>query len=240
MRDEFVNRLAMFQTSLGTLNAPQHKPLWSQQPPMIFTKKVDVAAAAVADLEAFARQQEADTTGTTEDKRREEAELEDAAYLFGSTLAIWFRDQGDESRAAQVDLPRSGWRDLRDQQLLEKARLVRDLAQTVLDGASSEAAAEYGISQEGVQSFVKEVDDYAAVITAPQQSIADRAARTRQLRQRFNAVEKQFEELDRLLLHFGSTPEGRALIAAYQGSRIIHDRGRGPSGPTAETSSTDN
>ena len=236
MRDEFVNRLAMFQTCLGTLNSAEHKPVWFQQPPLIFSTKVEQAAQAVADLEAFARQQEADTTGTTQDKQREEAELEEAAHLFGSTLAIWFGDQDDQANAAQVDLPPSGWGALRDQQLLEKARLARDLGQSVVDGAQAEEAAAYGISAEEVARLSKEIDDYAAAITAPQQSIAQRRAITAQLRDRFNAVARQFDALDKLILHFGRTAGGRALIATYQASRIIHDRGRGSSSQPDETS----
>ena len=58
MQDVFVNRLAMFQTCLTTLNAPAHKPVWFGQAPAIFTTKAQQAATAVAELEAFGRQQE--------------------------------------------------------------------------------------------------------------------------------------------------------------------------------------
>jgi hypothetical protein len=64
--------------------------------------------------------------------------------------------------------------------------------------------------------------------------MAERAARTRQLRQRFNAVESQFEVLDRLIQLFRATPAGRDLIAAWQTSRVIRDLGRGPSSPPEE------
>lgn len=33
----FANRLAMFQTSRGTLNSPTNKSIWFQQVPLIFT-----------------------------------------------------------------------------------------------------------------------------------------------------------------------------------------------------------
>ena len=125
MKDEFVNRLAMFQTCLGTLNSPEHKPTWFNQPPIAITTKVGQAVTAVADLEAFLAQYGADITGAAADKRREEQELEVAAYRLGSALAVWFRDHNDETNAAKVDSPLSGWRRLRGQTLLEAARLSR-------------------------------------------------------------------------------------------------------------------
>jgi hypothetical protein len=49
----------------------------------------------------------------------EEAELEQEAYVLGGVLAIWLLDQRNDEDAAKVDLTISGWRRLRDQQLLE-------------------------------------------------------------------------------------------------------------------------
>jgi len=63
MQDEFVNRLGMFRTALGTLNDPANQPVWSGQPPVIFTTKVGQAATAVTELEAFVAQQQVVITG---------------------------------------------------------------------------------------------------------------------------------------------------------------------------------
>jgi hypothetical protein len=228
MRDEFLNRLAMFQTSLNTLNSTEHKPTWFNQNPPRFTTKVGATAQALTDLEEYCRQQEAATTGAAEQKGREETEAEDAAFTVGRVLVTYFRDHGNETDAAKADLPISEWRALRDQQLLEKARLVRDLAQGLTAGATAANAAEYGIDAAAVEALTKEIDDYASVITAPQQTIGGRAALTRQARPRFNAVEKKFGELDDLILLFGKTAPGRALIAAYRAARIVRDAGHGP------------
>jgi hypothetical protein len=228
MQDEFANRSAMFQTSRGTLDSPTNKPIWFQQIPLVFTTKVDQATSSLADLETLAGQQDKKITGASRDKQREEIELEDAAHLLGGTLAIWFRDQGDETQAAHADLPLSGWQHLRNQQLLEKARQTRDLAQSMVSGPQAATAATYGVTAAAVTSLTKEIDDFAAVITAPQQSIAERKGLTSQLRDRFNAVEAQFAVVDHLILQFGTTAAGRALIAAYQASRTISDLGHGP------------
>ena len=238
MKDEFVNRLGMFRTTLGTLNRAEYKPVWENQPPAVFATKVEAAGQAVEELAEFGRQQETATAGATEQKQIEEAELEQEAYVFGGVLAIWLRDQGDEENAAKVDMTISGWRGLRDQQLLEKARLVHQLGEGVTTGADAEAAAAYGITPEALASLKKETDDYDAAITAPQQAIAERKARTRQLRERFNAVESQFQVLDRLIELFRATPTGRDMIAAWQASRVIRDLGHGPSSQPPEESPT--
>ncbi len=174
MRDEFLNRLAMFQTSLNTLNSTEHKPAWFNQNPPQFTVKVAETAQELTELETFGRQQEAATTGAAEQKEREETEAENAAFILGRALVTYFRDHGNETDAAKADLEISDWRALRDQQLLEKARLVRDLAQGLTAGATAPNAAEYGIDAAAVEALTKESDDYASVITAPQQTIGGR------------------------------------------------------------------
>ena len=176
-------------------------------------------------LSPLGRKQETDTTGRAEDKKREAAELEEAAYVFGSTLAIWFEEHDDATRAAQIDLPQSGWRRLRRQQLLEKARLVHELGQSVLQ-EQPESAAEYGITDESLATFAAEIDDYENVLSAPQQSIAQRKALTAELSDRFSEVTGQFELLDKLILHFSRRDTtGRDLVAAYQASRVVRDLG---------------
>ena len=82
-----------------------------------------------------------------------------------------------------------------------------------------------------------EVEEYAAIIAAPQALIANRKALTGHMRDRFNAVEDIFAMLDDIVLQFNATPAGRALIAAYQASRVVRDLGEGP-GPKTPTPPT--
>ena len=55
MKDEFTNRLGMFDTTLVNLNKDDKKVVWFNQPPVVFTAKVTDAAAAVVDLRSFCR-----------------------------------------------------------------------------------------------------------------------------------------------------------------------------------------
>jgi hypothetical protein len=57
MKNEFINRLTMFQTSLGILQDPARISVWSQKDPKAFTAKVADTSAAVDDLAAFCQQQ---------------------------------------------------------------------------------------------------------------------------------------------------------------------------------------
>lgn len=229
MRDEFTNRLGMFDTTLANLNKPANKAVWFQQPPVVFTAKVADATAAVEALRDFCRKQETAITGAAQDKLREEKEAVEVAHTLGRALVTWFRDQADETNAAKVDLSESGWRRLRDQILVDTGRLVRELAQGVVAGPKAAEADTYGINAAAVASLNKEVEEYAAVVSAPQTGIADRKRLTEQMRERFNAVEVKFGALDDMILQFGSTEAGRALVASHKAARIVRDLGAGPS-----------
>ena len=114
MKDEFTNRLGAFDTSLANLNKAENKAVWFNQPPVIFTAKVADATAAVTELRVFCQKQATAITGATKDKEREGKEAIEVAHPLGRALVTWFRDQGDETNAAKLDLTETGWRRLRD------------------------------------------------------------------------------------------------------------------------------
>jgi hypothetical protein len=231
MRNEFTNRSGMFNTSLTTLNKDAYKAVWFQQDPKIFTTKVAEAGQAYGDLSEFCKKQAVDITGSAEDKAREAAEAEDAAYPIARALVQWFRDQKDETSAAKVDFSLTDLRRLRDQELLAQLNTTLELAQGVTSGASATQVADYGLTAAKVTALGKEIADFRQIINAPQASIADRKALTTQMRTKFNAVEQKFAALDDLILNFNGTAAGRALVAAYQAARVVRDLGGSPSTP---------
>lgn len=232
MKNELTNRLGMFDTSLGNLNTPVHKLIWNGQAPLVFTTKVADAVTAVAGLREFCRKQGIDITGAALDKEREGKEAVVVAHKLARALVTWFRDQADETNAAKVDFPESGWRRLRDQIMVDTGRLVRDLAQGVVAGPDAAEALTYGITAAAVASVNKEVEEYAAVVSAPQVSIADRKGLTEQLRIKFNEVELKFVGLDDMILQFGDGAAGQNFVAAHKAARIVRDLGGGGSSPT--------
>lgn len=225
MNDYYLNRLNMGRKVLACLNKNEHKALWHNQPPVKFTAKVAEAAVMLTELEALAGKQSLATNGAAADKRREEKELEDVAHALGRAVVACCRDAGDEAGAAPFDLPISGWRKLRDEILLGKARELETKAAAL---AATVGGADYGITSAAVASLKKEADDYAALIAAPDTAIGGRKALTASVRPAFAALEAKLQEMDDLILAFRSTEAGAALNAAYFAARSINDRGSGP------------
>lgn len=225
MNDYYLNRLNMGRKVLACLNKPEHLALWQNQPPVKFTTKAAEAAALLAELEALAGKQSLATNGTAADKRREEKELEDVAHALGRAVVACCRDTGDEQGGTPFDLPISGWRKLRDETLLGKARELTAKAAAL---AATPGGADYGITPAAVAALKKEADDYAALIAAPDAAIGERKALTASVRPAFAAFEAKLQEMDDLILAFRSTPAGAHFVATYFEARTINDRGVGP------------
>jgi len=229
MNDRTANLLASYRTRLACLDQPAHALLWKNQPPLIFTTKVAAARAAVDNLAATAARQSAAIEGATADKRREEKELEDTAYNFGRLLVAFATDRGDLTTAAKYDVPISTWRALRDEALLQRARLLHTDGTALSAGPNAATAATYGITPASLAVLKKETDDYAAFIVAPQDAIAGRSALTESLPQLLRSTTALFDQLEDFLPQFATTPAGQNFQAAYLASTAINQRGRGPS-----------
>jgi len=150
MNIELDLRLKAFNRSLGVLDLAEHVALWKDKAPMVFTTKKAEADSMTAALAEAAKKQEAGLGGVAEEKDREEAELEDMAFVVAQALLSWFNDQKQETEAAEVDFSKSAWQGLRDQQLLTKSQRVIDLATAVTSGPKAADAADYGITAEAV------------------------------------------------------------------------------------------
>lgn len=225
MNDYYLNRINMGRKVLACLDDPAHEPLWKNQPPLRLTAAVAEVRTALAGLETLCQNQGQATTGSAADKRREEKELEDAAHELARLVVRCCRAAGDETGAATFDLPVSGWRRMRDETLLQTARLLE--AKAALCAASPDGAA-YGITTARVAALKKEADDYEALIVAPDAAISARAAVTRTLRAAFQAFEARLEEVDDLMLPLRATAAGALMVAKYEQARSIVDRGHGP------------
>lgn len=233
MKDEFTNRLDMFGTALGILQKPAYRPVWFERPPVIFTAKVAAVTTLVNDLTEFCRQQGILASGPAADKEREGLKVEEGAFTLARVLSSYFGDKENETDRAKVKFSKTNWRRLRDADLLARARTVQGLAAALAAGPDKLLAAQYNITVAAAADLQGHITRYAPLATAPQQSIGDRASLTAQLRQRFNAVSVKFADLDDVILQFNATPEGRALVSAWQQARVIIDRGHGGGGEDA-------
>jgi len=225
----------MFDTTLANLHKPANKAIWFNKPPQIFTVKVAAAVEAVAGLREFCRKQGLDITGAALDKEREGKEALAVVHPLARALVTWFRDKADETNAAKVDLPESGWRRLRDEEFASKARVAHGLAAEIVAGPNSADAAGYNITAAVVATVDKEVEDFEKVLNAPQASIAERKALTEQARAKFNAVELKFVGLDDMILSFSNGAVSQDFIASHKAARIVRDLGGGGSDSTTPT-----
>lgn len=227
MTSEFDIRLKAFNRALGMLDLPENVTLWKDRAPLMFTVKKEEAVLMVAALTEASQRQEAGLGGLTQEKDREEGELEDAAYMVGQALALWFKDHQQESGAGEVDLTRSEWKLMRDQRLLSKSQRVIDLTAAVTGGPEAVEAAKYGLTPEALTLLIKERADYDHIVSAPGVAQSLRRALTKGFRPAFNLVEAKFKELDMLMIQFGGTAAGRVLTAAWKDARLKKGAGGG-------------
>jgi hypothetical protein len=213
-------RLKAFKRSLAVLGLKENEPVWKNQAPEAFTDKHAEAEAMVAALEEAARQQEAGRGGVTEEKNRDEEELEDSAYALAQALMQWFADEKQEGHLGEVDLTRTEWRNLTNQRLLAKAKTVIDLTAAITGGPDAERAAKYGITVQAGGDLAAEYADYEHIVQAPGVAQAVRRALTKGFRPAFNLVEAKFKQLDGLILQFRRTEAGRAMMASWAEARI--------------------
>jgi len=129
----------------------------------------------------------------------------------------------------EIDLTKSAWQGLRDQQLLTKSKLVIERAEGVV--AESDAAA-YRITAAAIAALEAEYADYDAIINAPGVAQSIRKALTKGFRPAFNLVEKKFRQLDSLIIQFGATPAGAQMVAEWKDARI-QKGSNGPNEPAA-------
>lgn len=228
MNDVIANQIASYRARLACLDKPEHKVIWENQPPLILTAKVTQARALTDELALKGSRQSAPITGTTSQKRVEEQQLEDVAYSLGRAVALYATDTDDRGLAEKYELTLTDWRRMRDEALLQRARLLESDAGALVAGADATEAAKYGIDATSVADLKKEADDYQAYVTASQDAVTDRSTLTGSLRGDSRAVAAKFDEIGDLLLQYRNDPVGKQLIAEYQARGQVFDRGHGP------------
>ena len=227
MNDRNVNQITMARRALACLNKPEHSALWAAVPPLIFGTKVAAAGTLLTQVEALAQKQTRATTGTTEDKAREEKELEDICFALGNAMVDCCLDAGNAAGAAPFRLSITAWRELRDEILLQRAE---DLASAIAAAIAADAptATSYGLDTLSHSQLVKETADFRALIVAPDEAIGDRKSATAALNSKVRELLAAFASIDRLIVQYKKTPAGDAFVAAYFAARTIYDRGHSP------------
>ena len=225
MNDYYLNRINMGRKVFACLDAPDHEPLWKDQPPLRLTAAVAEARVLLTDFETLANKLSQSTTGSAADKGREERELENAAHELGRLVVRCCRAAGDEAGAATFDRSLTSWRRMRDETLLQTARALEANAGTI---APTPSGTLYGITPESVAALKKEADDYENLIVSPDEAISRRVAAGKKVHGAYTALDDKLDEIADLLLPLRRTAAGAEPVAAYEQARTINDRGRRP------------
>ncbi len=228
MNNTITNRIASFRARLAVLDNPTHTPVWQTKAPLKFTEKAASARTQTDSLLELAGRQSAAIDGHAQDKRREEKELENEAHKLGRALVSYCTDTADLATAAKYDFQISGWRRLRDEILLNQARLLATDASHLARGTTAAAAAGYGITPAAIAKLTKEADDYEELITAPVNAIGERSTLTAGLLPKSREIAELLDQMDDLAIQFQGTPRGDAFVATWLASGQIIDRGHGP------------
>lgn len=237
MNDKTANHLNMARRCVACLEKPANSAVWAAVPPLIFGTKVTALKSLIAAAENFARSQTRITIGSAEDKDREETELEDICFTMSGLLVSCCTDGNDLTGAAPFDISLTKWRRMRDETLLLRARDLAAALQTRID-ADAVTAEQYDINPAAVAALNKEINDYAAFITAPDNAIGERKTVGIDLKEKVKEILTMLETLDRLIVSYRKRPGGPALISEWQQARIIIDRGHGPSSGPSPASPT--
>lgn len=225
MINEFANRQNMHLAVQRLLSSAEFKPVWLDQPPLAFTALVGQLAVKVNDLTVLIASQQAATTGFAEDKAREEQELESIAHEISQALAGWFESVNRQADAARIDLTLSAWQRMRDTELIAKARLLHQDLNSALATNAAELA-DYGLELNDAIALAKETADFETIIASPAAAISGRKALTNTLRPKFREVGELLGKMDRLVLRFRKTGDGKRFADTWQATRIIRDLGQ--------------
>jgi hypothetical protein len=225
MINEFANRQNMHLAVLHLLDSAEFKPVWVDQPPAAFTALAGELGPKVNGLTALIASQQAATTGFAEDKAREEQELESIAHEISQALAGWFESVNRQADASRIDLSLSAWQRMRDTELVAKAQLLHQDLKNALATNAAELA-DYGLELNDAIALAKETADFETILASPAAAISGRKALTTALRPKFREVGELLGRMDRLVLRFRKTTDGKRFADTWQATRIIRDLGQ--------------
>lgn len=225
MHDKQNNQIDCFRARLAFLGQPESEAIWRDQPPIKFTQKAALARTLFAELDDIGGRQSLRITGAAADKDREETDLENTAHTLARALVIFAHDSRNETLAAKYDMPLSGWRRLRDEQLLEKCRQLQADATAASVHADAQAN---GVTATAVNILGEAIFDYEQFISAPTVSIGERKSLTARLKTGIRELKALFDQLDGLSLQFRGTPAGDKFVRNWLATAQIIDRGHGP------------
>jgi hypothetical protein len=214
MNQKQENITTMFEATLQFLD--NNSTIWSSTP--AFATAVTDARNGVQAIRDASDIQELGRTVATAQKQQARDDLEDKTIEMADRLAALAAKTGDVGLGEQVQMTRSTLDQLQDDDLVQTAQRVRDIA-----NANLTDLAPYGVTAGTVTALSDAITTFSGLKTAPRSKAADRKAQTETLPQLIADVRSIFRnQLDKLMTPFKRTePE---FYAGYFAARVIVDR----------------
>jgi len=220
MRTDIQNQLNMIAAVFVVLDADTSKPIWENQAPVIFTKKVRDLRQANAAALLLGQRQTQPTTGATDDKSLIESLLEEIVIEEMGLLKSYYEDFGGTADLAKVSLSPSRVKALPNQELLSLGNNIVELLEPLTEGSPSPGA-EYEITAETVARLKAATDSFARHLGQPAGVRATRKQLTHDLSVAVDALIKALENMDSLIPRFRKYPGGEAFIGAWSNARQV-------------------
>ncbi|MEQ1861740.1 MAG: hypothetical protein ABMA13_17615 [Chthoniobacteraceae bacterium] len=231
MKDILQNRLNMIDACIKLADREEFAPLLSGSA-LELPADLDILRGLYAAANETAILAKAATTGITTAKDGTETILEDRAHPLARACVNHFSKTHDMENCAKVNFSKSALQGLRDRDLVDTTKVIRDCAQIAVAHAD---AAKRGITAAKITALTAAITDFETLINAPRTRIADRAALLRELTTRVGACMTQIEPMDDIALQYAGTELGDRFAAAWKQTREIVDAGHGPGEEPAPT-----
>jgi hypothetical protein len=214
MTHDQENTVTMFETTIAFLDS--HDGLWNSKP--AFAATVTEARNGVAAIRSAAASQESPLSGITDEKAQVRGDLEDLTLEIADQVAALAAKNSDPALSAQVHLTRSFLDQNQDDQLVQTAERVRDVAH-----ANVELLGDYGIKDGEIQAFNNAITRFTELKTAPRTAKAARSGMTLGVANLIRATRSLFRnQLDKLMTPFRkSHPD---FYKGYVAARVIVNR----------------
>lgn len=221
MKLRISNQLNMTGTCLTTSRDPKYFSVWNGKSPVAFTNLLAAVQTGFTALSAKASEAESANGGSADAKAATEATLEDQAHTLARALTVYFKSINDLTRLGQVNLSRTDIVRLRENDLVAKTVLIRDIAAVAMNEPT---AGDNGITAQRVETLSATIQAFETVLAQPRGKIVSRKTLLKELDTDMAAILSKLRDLDDLVLQFSETPAGCSFIEAWHNARIVIDR----------------
>ena len=213
MNNDQTNRVTMFKTTIGVLDA--NNAIWNAMTP--FADAVTRLKSKVSAIDTAAQKQET-PTGATQDKAGARDALEDVLFLMCEALGVLAHTGKDQDLLALTDIRRSDIDKLDVEALSNRATTVLAQANT-----RKTELATLQVTQANIDELSQALQDYNEAKAGPRQATTARMVQTEALGTSVREANDILRnEIDRLVNLFSRSHP--LFVSNYQAARVIVDR----------------